>query len=62
MKVIEKKQKKEVHLEVEWSAREDGFKPTNSLIDSKILLEHCPEFVLGFYESKVRLIPGEGND
>lgn len=32
VQVIEKKQKKEVYLEIEWQPRENGFKPTNSLI------------------------------
>jgi hypothetical protein len=46
-----------MHLQVEWEPRENGFKPTNSLIESKTLLEHCPKFVVDFLERRVHLMP-----
>lgn len=54
--MIEKNGHKEMHLEVEWKVREDGFKPTNSLIESKIILEHAPKFLIGFFQKKTKLI------
>jgi hypothetical protein len=55
--MIEKQGNREMHLQVEWEPRENGFKPTNSLIESKTLLEHCPKFVVDFLERRVHLMP-----
>ena len=40
--MIEKDEHKEMHFEVEWKRREDHFKPSNSLLESRILEEHAP--------------------
>lgn len=47
--VIEKNNTKVVHFLVEWKEREDHYQPFKSLIESKILNEFYPQFVINFY-------------
>jgi hypothetical protein len=58
-----KEDRSELHFEVEWQPRTDGFKPSNSLLESPVLLEHAPVFLTNFYLGRVRLLAeSEGSD
>ena len=56
VKKIEKCNEKELHCEIEWKDREDGFKPSNSLIEMRTIEENAPIFMANFFFEKTQLL------
>lgn len=46
-----------VFIEIAWKPRSYGTVLQNSLLESKLVIERDPEFLIRFYESKVQLHP-----
>ena len=58
LRVVDSKmdQKRKVLCLVEWKVRSDGMKPDISYINTEILKEKFPKFLIDYYESRIKFV------
>jgi hypothetical protein len=48
-------------MTIVWKEREDGYLPDETIITSKDLRKHDPNFIVDFYESKMKFVEKVNN-